>query len=218
MMHSQNKNCLILKHVSVPDAPFDLISHLQHPYTGTRAVEENVRLWLTQIRRPSTTAQAAFALGVTQGTIRSWFEKANLSPKKDDSNHYRLTLAEFEKLQELAKKAAQEPERPALAEIKVADRILEASEFEWSLSGDSDEGTQRVTWKLRLRNTGSESVGYDIVLLLQDSAGFLLWDRPVSTRKILEPKEEIKLTPYFDLPTKLAKRLSRIEAQVSRSA
>ena len=213
MMHSQNKDCLILKQATVPAAPFDLIGQLQFTFTNLRAVEDNIRLWLAQKRPPSTTAQAALALGVSQSTVRSKFEKLDLSPHKDDSGHYKLTPAEFEKLKE----SIQEPGSAAVAEVKVADRTLEASDFGWSLSGDSEGNTQRVTWKLRLRNTGSESVGYDILLLLQDSAGFLLWDRPVSTRKILKPNEEVSLTPYFDLPAVYATRLNRIEAQVSRS-
>lgn len=49
MMHCQGKSCLILKHFSLPQVPFDLIKDLYMPYKGDLAVRTNIGKWMQQV-------------------------------------------------------------------------------------------------------------------------------------------------------------------------
>jgi CheY-like chemotaxis protein len=50
MMHSQNKDCLILKHASLPDVPFDLIKDLHCRYERDLGVRPMITAWIRQTR------------------------------------------------------------------------------------------------------------------------------------------------------------------------
>lgn len=50
IMHLQNKNCLILKHGSLPQVPFDLIKDLYTIYEKDLEVKRIISNWLIQIR------------------------------------------------------------------------------------------------------------------------------------------------------------------------
>jgi CheY-like chemotaxis protein len=49
MMHYQNKNCLILRHTSLPSVPFDLIKDLYEPYERDLQVRRIIDRWIKQI-------------------------------------------------------------------------------------------------------------------------------------------------------------------------
>jgi hypothetical protein len=48
-MHDQNKECLILRHSSLPQVPFDLIKNLYVTYTSELEVEGEIRTWVEAI-------------------------------------------------------------------------------------------------------------------------------------------------------------------------
>jgi hypothetical protein len=48
-MHSLGKDCMILRNVSLPPVPFDLLKNLYTPYTEKPAIRRNIRLWVQQI-------------------------------------------------------------------------------------------------------------------------------------------------------------------------
>jgi guanylate kinase len=50
MMHLQGKQCLILRHKSLPEMPFDLIKDIHHTYSKDLEVPEIVRNWASAIR------------------------------------------------------------------------------------------------------------------------------------------------------------------------
>lgn len=50
MMHSLNKDCLILKHASLPDMPFDLIKDLHHEYDKDLSVRSKITAWIRPVR------------------------------------------------------------------------------------------------------------------------------------------------------------------------
>ncbi|MDO8311399.1 MAG: response regulator [Sideroxyarcus sp.] len=50
MMHSHNKDCLILKHASLPDLPFDLIKDLHFEYDRDLGVRSKITAWIRQVR------------------------------------------------------------------------------------------------------------------------------------------------------------------------
>jgi len=49
MMHYQDKNCLILKHSSLPQLPFDLIKDLYVPYDKDLSLRRHIASWISQI-------------------------------------------------------------------------------------------------------------------------------------------------------------------------
>ena len=49
MMHYQNKDCLILKHVTLPQVPFDLIKDLYVAYEKDLTVRKIITSWIKQI-------------------------------------------------------------------------------------------------------------------------------------------------------------------------
>jgi len=49
MMHYQNKDCLILKHTTLPQVPFDLIKDLHVPYEKDLTVRKIITSWIKQI-------------------------------------------------------------------------------------------------------------------------------------------------------------------------
>jgi hypothetical protein len=49
IMHCQQKNCLILKHASLPTAPFDLLKDLHKPYSKDLQVRCLITDWVTEI-------------------------------------------------------------------------------------------------------------------------------------------------------------------------
>jgi uncharacterized lipoprotein YehR (DUF1307 family) len=49
MMHYQNKDCLILRHSSLPAFPFDLIKNLYMPYNRDLEVKRKIADWIKQI-------------------------------------------------------------------------------------------------------------------------------------------------------------------------
>lgn len=49
MMHYQNKNCLILRHASLPQVPFDLIKDLYVTYERDLQVRKFIENWISQI-------------------------------------------------------------------------------------------------------------------------------------------------------------------------
>lgn len=51
MMHLMKKNCLILRHSSLPSMPFDLIKDLHKEYDEDLQLEEIVKSWLDQLER-----------------------------------------------------------------------------------------------------------------------------------------------------------------------
>lgn len=57
VMQFQGKNCLILRHRSLPETPFDLIKDLHVPYDRDLAVRENIKRWITQILPSSEKSQ-----------------------------------------------------------------------------------------------------------------------------------------------------------------
>ena len=50
MMHLQGKNCLILRHTTLPDMPFDLIKDLHSPYSKDLELENLVLDWIKEIK------------------------------------------------------------------------------------------------------------------------------------------------------------------------
>lgn len=50
MMHLQRKDCLILRHSTLPSMPFDLIKKLHVPYAENLEVEKRVEQWLNHLR------------------------------------------------------------------------------------------------------------------------------------------------------------------------
>ncbi|HYO16756.1 MAG TPA: hypothetical protein VE685_26460 [Thermoanaerobaculia bacterium] len=49
MMHLQRKSCLILRHASLPQVPFDLIKDLHWPYQSDSGVRELIDRWVGEI-------------------------------------------------------------------------------------------------------------------------------------------------------------------------
>jgi hypothetical protein len=49
LMHQQRKNCLILKHTSLPQIPFDLIKDLHRPYRSRSEVRGLIDRWIEEI-------------------------------------------------------------------------------------------------------------------------------------------------------------------------
>jgi hypothetical protein len=49
-MHLQGKNCLILRHTSLPDMPFDLIKDLHKPYLKELELKDIVLDWIKKIK------------------------------------------------------------------------------------------------------------------------------------------------------------------------
>jgi hypothetical protein len=49
IMHYQGKNCLILRHTSLPAPPFDLIKDLHRPYSRDLEVREAIQTWVEHI-------------------------------------------------------------------------------------------------------------------------------------------------------------------------
>src|SRR4030095_2124698 len=49
MMHSLDRDCLILRNDSLPTVPFDLIKDLSLTYKGDLAVRTNVQIWLQRL-------------------------------------------------------------------------------------------------------------------------------------------------------------------------
>jgi len=49
MMHCQNKDCLILKHATLPAVPFDLIKDLYTRYDKDLSVKKHIASWIRQI-------------------------------------------------------------------------------------------------------------------------------------------------------------------------
>jgi guanylate kinase len=50
MMHMQGKDCLILRHKSLPEMPFDLIKDVHQTYSKDLELEDIVRSWVSEIR------------------------------------------------------------------------------------------------------------------------------------------------------------------------
>ena len=50
MMHLQGKECLILRHTSLPSMPFDLVGDLHKPYSRDLELEEIVLDWIKKIK------------------------------------------------------------------------------------------------------------------------------------------------------------------------
>ena len=51
MMHYQNKDCLILRHATLPQVPFDLIKDLYQTYDRDLQVRKIVESWISQIAK-----------------------------------------------------------------------------------------------------------------------------------------------------------------------
>ncbi len=49
IMHYQNKDCLILKHSSLPQVPFDLIKDLHSEYQKDLQVKKIIKSWISQV-------------------------------------------------------------------------------------------------------------------------------------------------------------------------
>lgn len=49
IMHYQQKDCLILKHANLPNAPFDLLKDLHKPYSKDLQVRRLIADWVTEI-------------------------------------------------------------------------------------------------------------------------------------------------------------------------
>ncbi len=57
IMHYQRKSCLILRHSSLPQVPFDLIEELLKPYESSLEVRKIIRSWVDEISsRPDLSA------------------------------------------------------------------------------------------------------------------------------------------------------------------
>jgi guanylate kinase len=54
MMHLQGKNCLILRHESLPEMPFDLIKNIHKKYAKSLELEAIVSNWVAEIRQSET--------------------------------------------------------------------------------------------------------------------------------------------------------------------
>ena len=52
-MHYQGKQCLILKHQSLPDVPFDLVKDLRKTYAKEIDFEKLFAQWLLEIKHSS---------------------------------------------------------------------------------------------------------------------------------------------------------------------
>ena len=50
MMHYQNKSCLILRHSSLPEVPFDLLKDLYVTYDHDLQVRREIAKWIGQVR------------------------------------------------------------------------------------------------------------------------------------------------------------------------
>lgn len=51
IMHSQRKNCLVLKHKSLNQLPFDLVQKLFKEYDDGTQIRNHLEKWLTSIKR-----------------------------------------------------------------------------------------------------------------------------------------------------------------------
>jgi len=49
MMHQQVKECLVLRHTSLPSMPFDLVKDLHKPYSDNLEVEPIIRSWIKSL-------------------------------------------------------------------------------------------------------------------------------------------------------------------------
>jgi hypothetical protein len=56
MMHLQRKSCLILRHASLPQVPFDLIKDLHWPYASDSGVRDLIDRWVEEISGESRPA------------------------------------------------------------------------------------------------------------------------------------------------------------------
>jgi hypothetical protein len=49
IMHSLGRECMILRNISLPPVPFDLLKNLYTPYADRDTIQRNIRLWVQQI-------------------------------------------------------------------------------------------------------------------------------------------------------------------------
>jgi hypothetical protein len=49
IMHYQKKECLILKHKSLPQLPFDLVKEIWEPYTEVIEIQDHLHEWIEKI-------------------------------------------------------------------------------------------------------------------------------------------------------------------------
>ena len=50
MMQTQNKKCLILKHQSLPNPPFDIVKDLYHVYIKEIELEKILSDWISSLK------------------------------------------------------------------------------------------------------------------------------------------------------------------------
>ena len=59
MMHQQNKHCLVLKHVSLPAMPFDLIKDLYVQYDEELKLRRIIERWIEEVSIEANESAAA---------------------------------------------------------------------------------------------------------------------------------------------------------------
>lgn len=83
IMHSLGRDCMILRNISLPPVPFDLIKNLYTPYTDKVAIRRNLRLWLRQIMPLSAGPQPGI-----RSTSEARLEYAAVSAQKEDKDSF----------------------------------------------------------------------------------------------------------------------------------
>ena len=63
MMHYQDKECLILRHSTLPSVPFDIIKDLHSPYTQQLEVRPIVKNWISQITEAESDSNSSSSVG-----------------------------------------------------------------------------------------------------------------------------------------------------------
>lgn len=81
IMHSLGRECMILRNVSLPPVPFDLLKNLYTPYAEKTAIRRNIRLWVQQI----LPERAGPPPGI-RSTPEARLEYAAVSAQKEDKD------------------------------------------------------------------------------------------------------------------------------------
>jgi hypothetical protein len=190
IMHIQGKECLILRHTSLPETPFDLIKDLHLPYKRELTVRPNVERWSAQIRSGSESVRAVSRrrnplLPAKTGHLPSG---GMLSPP---------------------------PGHGSRSEILSTDEDLVASGLGWK-AAKARASNRKIDWSLRITNRGTTDAGYRLHLVFEDHESFMLHDLTETSVAPLKPGQHREHKSSVLLEEDLAERVSSIVVHVSR--
>ena len=181
MMQCLTRECLILRHDSLPSVPFDIIKDLYRRYKGELAVRVLIQKWLEGI--PPGTAQRRLSADV---------KKILHKRKKDAQGAYIFTDADRQKLRRYSKVTRVGKPELELAtfaapqsqgnEVIATTENITAADFEWHVASKTEKAWD-VSWSLKLINKGDSAMQATIQVLFLDKNGFALVDQ-VSSRKL----------------------------------